>query len=533
MSCSKVLIGAEATRRQLAAPPYDVATLALFLAGLRPETTSFKVAQEAINNLENAGLLDPDVRSMLVVTDLSLRTTKASFVDTDDYLLMVVLAYLIAKQALLNISTLTIVLVAAKKDGDMTTKTDVVNLFFEKITAHGEWLNSVLDTDKSTVTVWYSGEKSLKIHVFEQVEQTILSPILYDGAGKPRKARAEDLVGLDFKDANDNIRSLNKPLLTHVETLPGLVTFQCGAMDVPLAKLLLKQSNHIVSVSAGSGVNGGDQKPPTVASSFCGGLLLDEDAKRRDLVHDLKPELTRKLRVTVFLRECAGEKADALDEITYRMLAGPYIASPPKSCKPEDLNEFGNRLVLMLRLLESNAQTSHTPGTFVKVVAQCLAQEDLTIGDVLHLLGSTFDTGAVLYAALLAHSFVSNVIGVNQTLDAPFDVPSAISGITRLRNVSYTKTTRLSDIALASGIPVKLNLTQFAREMVGKSMPEHQGVNSFDDLFKAVLVGMAGRLCTTLDIARDIGVLASVPPAKPTVTDYGVYVSAEPVEFAA
>jgi hypothetical protein len=235
----------------------------------------------------------------------------------------------------------------------------------------------------------------------------------------------------------------------------------------------------------------------------------------------------------VFLRECAGEKAYALDEITFRMLAGPFVASLPKSCSPEEIDEFKNRLILMLRLLESNAQTSHTPDTFVKVVAQCLVQENLTIGDVLHLLGSTFDTGAVQYAALLAHSFVSNVIGVDQTLDEPFDVPSAISGITGLRNVPYSEKTPLSDIVLASGIPGKLNLTQFARDMVGKSMPEHQDVNTFDDLFKAVLVGMAGRLCTTLGIARDIGVLASVPPADPTVTGYGICMSAEPVKFAA
>jgi hypothetical protein len=513
MSTPQEAIGSEAMRMQLGVPPYDVAPFALFMANKHASPT-VDAAQRAIAALQHdAALTDPAVRNLLVVTDLCVRNT-GTFVDTDDYLLMLVLAYLIAKRALLNVRSLTIVLSARKKHGDCTTPTDVLALFHDELVARG----MAVVADGRTLAVRYNANVSLTIHVFEQLEQTVPSPLLCDDAGNPRKARAQDLVGPAFEAANNNIRELNAPLRAYVLGLEGLVSFQCGPLDVPLAELLLERSMHVGSVSAGSGVNGGDGKPHDVDSSHRGGLVFDADGR----VADLKTPLTRRLRVTDFLVQLAGDKmAKALATTVYRSLAIPFIQRPTA-----DAHDTKRALGLMLRLCDSNAQTSLGPDTFVEVVALCHAQTGrVTIGDAMRALGCTLvDPGAALYAAWFAFTCVANIIG----LDHAFDSSSGVAG---LREVSYSATTRLTDIVRASGIPAQA-LSECARAMVAESMAEHKSLSTFDDLFVAIMVGMAGRLCLTLAIAGKCGVLASVPPTEPTLTVYGLHM-AEPVAFGA
>ena len=518
-------IGAEAMRMQRGVPPYDVTPFALFMKGKLPlfaagrrTSGTLDEAQRAIDALQHdAVLADPAVRSLCVVTDLCVRNKTHKFVDNDDYLLMLVLAYLIAKRALLNVRSLTIVLSARKKDGDVTTPTDVLSLFHDELVARG--ISVVADVDACTLTVRYNADFRLTVHVFEQVEQTVPSPLLCDDAGKPRKARMEDLVGPAFEAANDNIRALNAPLRAHVTALEGLVSFQCGPLDVPLAALLLERSMHVGSVSAGSGVNGGDGKKHDVDSSHRGGLVFDADGR----VADLKPQLTRRLHVTDFLVQLAGDKmAKALATTVFRSFAIPYIQRPTA-----DAHDTTRALGLMLRLCDSNAQTSLGPDTLVEVVALCRTQTGrVTIGDAMRALGCTVvDPGAALYAAWFALTCVANIIGLDR--DKPFDSSSCVAG---LREVPYAATTRLTDIVRASGIPATLALSECARAMVAASMPEHKDLSTFGDLFVAIMVGMAGRLCLTLDIARKCGVLASVPPTEPTLTEHGLHM-AEPVVF--
>lgn len=509
-------IGAEAMRMQRGVPPYDVAPFALFMAGKHASSPTVDEAQRAIAALQHdAALADPAAHSLLFVTDLCVRNT-GTFVDTDDYLLMLVLCHLVAKRALLNVRSLTIVLSARKKHGDCTTPTDVLLLFHDELVARG--ISVVADADACTLTVRYHAAFSLAIHVFEQLEQTVPSPLLCDDAGRPRKARAADLVGPAFEAANDNIRELNAPLRAHVMALEGMVSFQCGPLDVPLASLLLERSMHIGSVSAGSGVNGGDGKPHDVDSSHRGGLVFDAAADGR--VADLRPQLTRRLRVTDFLVQLAGDKmAKALATTVYRSFAMPFIQRPTA-----DAHDTKRALTLMLRLCDSNAQTSLDPDTLVEVVALCHAQTDrVSIGDALRALGCTLvDPGAVGYAAWFALTCVSNIIGLDREPGEPVSLGAG------LRDVSYTATTRLADILSASGIHAPLALSECARAMVAESMPEHKGLATFGDLFVAIMVGMAGRLCLTLAIACKCGVQASVPAAEPTLTEHGLHM-AEPV----
>lgn len=507
-------IGAEAMSMGRGTPPYDVTPLALYLAGNHPEPT-VEAAQRALEALQHdAALTDPAVRSLCVVTDLCVRNT-GTFVDTDDYLLMLALCHLIAKRALLNVRSLTIVRSARRKHGDVTTPTDTLALFHDELVARG--LSVVADADACTLTVRYNAVFSLTVHVLEQLEQTVPSPPVYDDAGKPRKPRAEDLVGPAFEAANANIRERNARLHAHVMGLEGLVSFQCGPLDVPLAALLLERSMHVGSVSAASGVNGGDGKPDDVASSHRGGLVFD------GRVADLKPQLTRRLRVTPFLVQLAGAKvAKALATTAFRSFAIPYIQRPTA-----DAHDTKRALTLMLRLLDSNAQTSLDPDTFVEVVALCRTQTGrVTIGDVMRALGcGLVDPAAVRYAALFALTCVSNIIGLDRQPGEPVSL-----GIAGLCAASYDATTRLTDIVLASGIPAPLPLSECARAMAAESMPEHT-LESFGDLFVAILVGMAGRLCLTLTLAAKCGVLASVQPTEPTLTEHGLHM-AEPVAFA-
>ena len=514
-------IGAEAMRMQRGVPPYDVAPFALFVAGKHASPTVAE-AQRAVAALQHdAALADPAVQSLLFVTDLCVRNT-GTFVDTDDYLLMLVLCHLVAKRALLCVRSLTIVLSARKKHGDCTTPADVLALFYDELFARG--MSLVADADACTLTVRYNANVGLTIRVFEQLEQTVPSPLLCDDAGKPRKARAADLVGPAFEAANSSIRELNAPLRAHVMALEGLASFQCGPLDVPLAALLLERSMHVGSVSAGSGVNGGDGKPHDVDSSHRGGLVLDA-AAADGRVSDLRPQLTRRLRVTDFLVQLAGDKmAKALATTVYRSFAIPFIQRPTA-----DAPDTKRALTLMLRLCDSNAQTSLDPDTFVEVVALCHAQTGrVCIGDALRALGCTLvDPGAVGYAAWFALTCVSNIIGLDREPGEPVSL-----GTAGLRDVSYTATTRLTDILRASGIHASFVLSECARAMVAESMPEHKGLTTFGDLFVAIMVGMAGRLCFTLAIAGKCGVQASVPPTEPTLTEHGLYMT-EPVVFGA
>ena len=512
-------IGAEAMRMQRGVPPYDVTPLALYLAGLTGPVTVDQ-AQRAIAALQHeAALGDPDALSMLVVTDLCVRNT-GTFVDTDDYLLMLALCHLLAKRALRNVRSLTIVLSARKKHGDCTTTQDVVALFHDELAARG--ISVVADAAAGTVAVRYDGdEPAVTVHVFQQLEQTVPSPLTVGDDGKGRKARAVDLTGPAFQAANDNICELNAALHAHVRALEGLVAFQCGPLDVPLAALLLERSAHIGSVSAGSGVNGGDGKTHDVDSSHRGGLLFDEAARAGGRVFDLKPQLTRRLRVTDFLVHLAGEKmARALATTVYRSFAVPYIERPT-----DDAHNTRRTLTLMLRLCDSNAQTTLDPDTFVEVVALCTAGGRVSIGDALRALGCTVvDPGAVLYAAWFALTCVTNILRLEPDEPSP-----ATTGVSRLREVPYAAPTLLADILRAADIPAARTLTEGARAMVADSMPEHK-LLTFGELFVAILVGMAGRLCLTLAVAAKCGVHARVQPTEPTLTEHGLHMST-PVAF--
>jgi hypothetical protein len=468
-----------------------MAPITMLLRGCMKKDTPLATIQGAMHGIDALTFRDlpsSDAEiNILTVTDVAISgektetETEPSFVDTDDLVMILFFCHIIAKTVLAfdappaRVKTITFVLSARKKLKDATTVSDVALRIKAELMARGCSVKMDL-AEHAVIHVGY-----MRIFVYQEVKQTMSCP-------------DEALTGAQLLDSasNEELRALNAPLLRHVSSLNGLITLQCGPMCVPLASLLIAQSIAIGAVSAGDGVNGGDTEGFVNQCSFRGGVLVAQAALGAEHIVNIMPSITRRLRPTTFLMSLMGEDGQRfLHANTFKTMAIPFLASAP-SVKP---------LTLEMRLAYSNSQTTIGPDLFDGVCTTVVAALNsgkctLTIGDVMHALGCEPDANSIQYAAVYATVFVTNVYNATNETAIPLRLPGAAA-----------TTTPIVDLVAAFGHTGALS--EGAREMCAKSVPDLRVV-SFSELLLTTFMGMAGRLCTTMRIARKCSISLSV-----------------------
>jgi hypothetical protein len=424
---TKTLVGLYLVATERGSPVYDPLALIAVLRALKSDgtvraPTSTAEAQAWLDDASCTDIGSVDA-SVLVVTDVSLRST-GGVSDTDDRLMLLVLCVALAKSAP-QLRSVTVVLSARKKASDATTPEDVAGWMRARLVELGVVATGVSPTELLV--------GATQVVVFQQHSQRTASA-----------ATKLDVDALDDGAMLAELAEANGALLAHLAQQARVYLVGCGPMDVLLAKTAASFQG--CSVGYGGGINAGDDMPLAAQHSNRGATLLFA----RYSIVDIGPEITRGTTPPAWIlaHDDAGGLR-AVSDNSFKVAGTPLMSKPGMG--PDAVRAFE----LAFRIFVSNCTSLRASPTS--------STEDSRYCE--HFALSFVANGMLAYGSPIDRATLADGVGVT-ALAMPKGLAACVA-----KNVQGIETVEGLYTYLKNGIAARLRVVSDAVSAVRAFVP--------------------------------------------------------------